>query len=434
MVVSEILKIVLEFVVLTVITILTDRYLNDAWAFSILFVCLVGLGWLHREWLWELGQSNRVTTVTVSVFVFGIIGLGLGLLFTKPRALSGGKQPDDMAGHIESLLGAVPDSAYRQLVASVIYAFDPNASIAVGNLVGTPDGIRTVDIEIRSSGKDGSPLTAIDVIDLPPGHKADISAVDAADSKRADIKADVMLLCSNTGFESDAISKAKRKNIGLISVLRQGDKRIKAIIEEEIYLRKVDITPVNITWNGDGLGNLNPNPDVLEYNGGSVAAWLTLKASLIAGMNPELTVGITDTFNFIKPTDFYKNGKRITLKSMAVSFTPRIQWLSQIVQLDAKAGIYDYVRGRVLLAGGQNSYTIRGIDFNHATPLPSPPPMNALGVGLKPGEVNMWLADVHGAPTPETVVADLDSLIRPEDLRLRLKKEEIDKLKRPSAP
>lgn len=340
----------------------------------------------------------------------------------------------DEVKRIENLLAAVPDS-YRRLVASVIYAFDPHATLSVGNLVGTPDGIRTVDIEVRSSGEDGAPLlSAIDVIDLPVGRKVDIGFVDAADSKRSDIRADAMLLCSNTGFEQDAISKAKRKNIGLISILRQGDKRVKAIIEEELYLRKIDITPLTITWNGDDLQNLNPNPDILEYNGGSVGAWLALQASLMAGMHPELVARVTGTFNFIKPTDFYKNGKRITLRSMAVSFTPRVQWLSQIVQLDAETGIYDYIRGRVLFAGGPNSYTVSGVDFDRATPLSSPPPVRSLGVGLKPGEVEMSLAKVHGGPAEGTAIAKLDDLIRPEDLQLKLTQEELNKLKGPDAP
>ena len=316
----------------------------------------------------------------------------------------------------------------------MIYAFDPHADLSVGSLVATPDGTRTVDIEIRSSREEGAPfLTAIDVLDLPSGRKADITSVDGADSKRKDIKADAMLLCSNTGFEPEAISKAKRKHIGLISVLRQGDQRVKAVIQEEVYVRKIDITPVNITWNGDDLQNLNPDPEVLEYSGGSVSGWLLIKAAIMAAINPDLTFGVRKTFNFKEPTDFYKNGKRITLRSMAVSFTPRVQWRSQTVQLDAKAGIHDYVRGRVQLAPGNNSYTISGIDFDHAKALPSAPAGTELGVGLKPGEVDFSLTDVHGAPPPGTKTPNIDDLIRAEDLRLKFTDAELHSLKEASA-
>jgi hypothetical protein len=389
-------------------------------AFVVLGIVFLIAGHRHGKPITDVGFA------TSSVFVLAALGTVFYLWHLGQQT-----QTNDEVSQIERRLKAVPDSTYRQLVASVIYAMDPHSTLSVGSLMDTPDGIRAVDIEVRSSGKDGAPLlTAIDVIDLPSGRQADITAVDAADSKRTDIKADAMILCSNTGFEQSAISKAKRKNIGLISVLRQGDKRIKAVIEEEIYLRKIDITPVTITWNGDNLQNLNPDADVLEYNGGSVGGWVQLKASLTAAMNPELTFPITGTFNFKRATDFYKNGKQITLRSIAASFTPRVQWLSQTVQIDAKAGIYDYVRGRVMLAPGRNSYTITGIDFYHGVPLLTPPPIRALGVGLNPGEaINPLLANVFGAPEAGTKIAELDDLIRPEDLRLRLTPKEIDSLK-----
>ncbi len=421
--------------VLLALVALAAQYLwpDKRWIGWVSLSCAVALliawGWLEiGAELPRLRSQYPIKSTIVVFIVGGCLAVALWMLLQSSPGTQSFRSGDQVT-RIEGLLKAVPDSTYRQLVASVVYAFEPHASLSVGTLVNTPDGIRTVDIELRSSGKAGAPLlTAIDIIDLPSGRKADIAAVDAADSKRADIKADAMLLCSNTGFEQDAISKAKRKQIGLISILRQGDKRVKAVIEEEIYLRKIDITPVTITWNGDDLQNLNPDPEILEYNGGSVTAWLQLKASLIAAANPTLVFGITDTFNLIRPTYFYKNGKRITLRSMAVSFTPRVQWLSQIVQLDAATGIYDYVRGRVLFAGGQNSYTICGIDFEHATPLSSPPPMHALGFGLKRGEVDLAFAVVHGSPAKGTEIAKLDDLVRPDDLRLQLTQAELDNL------
>ncbi len=366
-------------------------------------------------------------------FLAAVLVVALGYRLLSPqwkKAYPPAPKDVDQVGHIEHLLAAVPDSSYRQLVAAVIYAFEPNSTLSVGALENTPDGIRSVDIELRSV-HDGKPtLAAIDVIDLPSGRKADVTSVDAADSKRLDIKADAMLLCSNTGFEADAISKAKRKKIGLISVIRQGDNRIKAVIEEEIYLRTINLTQLRATWGGSDLQNLNPDPRDLEYNGGSVGAWLEIKASETAVLNPELDFEVTDTFHFKEPTHFYKNGKRITLTSAAVSFTPNVQWLSQIVQLDAKTGIYDYVRGRVRLAGGENSYTVRGINFAKAKPLSSPPPMSDLGIGLMPGEFDGLLAYVTGpVPSEGTVIAKLDDLVMPEDLNLKMSPKKLEQLK-----
>ena len=349
---------------------------------------------------------------------------------TPQPSLTGLPDRDDEVGHIENLLENVRDPAYRQLVAAVIHAFEPQASLAVGALVHTPDGTRIIYIEVRSP--DNLRLSAVDVVDLPTGQKAGVEVVDAADSKRADIKATAMLICSNTGFEDVAIAKAKRKKIGLISVLRQGDRRVKGVIEEEIYLRKIIIDPITFTYNGENLQNLHPKPYELTYGGGSVDAWLQMKASLTAFMNPELTFGVTDTFNLKEPTAFYKKEKRVMLTSIAVSFHPRVQWLSQIVQIDAKTGIYDYVRGRVQLARGKNSYTISGIDFDHAKRLLSPPPIHDLGVGLKPGEVDVTLADIQGSPLKGIEPAKLDDIVRPEDLNLKIPPEDFEKLKRAS--
>jgi len=101
----------------------------------------------------------------------------------------------------------------------------------------------------------------------------------------------------------------------------------------------------------------------------------------------------------------------------SISFYPQTQWLTQIVRLDAKAGIYDYIRGRVRLAPGSNSYTITGVDFDKATPISNPPEMPELGVGLIPGEIDTALAYIQGlAITSRTKAAELDRLVVLEDL------------------
>ena len=156
-------------------------------------------------------------------------------------------------------------------------------------------------------------------------------------------------------------------------------------------------------------------------------------------MNPNLSsldlkpnTLVMKTFRLKQPTPFYMHGKRVILRSLAVAFAPpHVQWLSQTIQLDAKAGIYDYVRGRVRLAPGNNSYTIHGIDFAHAVPLSSPPSISELGVGLMPGEIDLALTDVQGAvPSQGTPIAKLDDLIVPEDLRLKMTPAEFDDLSR----
>lgn len=152
---------------------------------------LLAWGWIEiGAELPRLRSQHPIMSTIVVFIVGGCLAVALWVLVQSSPVTQSNpslqlSNAGDDVSHIENLLKAVPDSAYRQLVASVIFAFDPHASISVGNLVGTADGARTVDIAVRSTGEDGAPLlTAIDIINLPSGRKVDISAVDAADSKR----------------------------------------------------------------------------------------------------------------------------------------------------------------------------------------------------------------------------------------------------------
>lgn len=330
-------------------------------------------------------------------------------------------RPDEV-NRIESQLANVPDPSYRQLVAGVIGAFDPTAEIDQGPLLSTPDGRRTVDVAVRSSRGGTRTLIAVDILYLPNNHKGDIAAVDAADSKRADIKADTMLLCSNTGFESEAISKAKRKKIGLISIMRQGDKRIKAVIEEEVYLRKITIRNMKTNFDGD-FQRVKQQFNLwdLRYGNGSVNAWLLIATKNLLVIKPSFQHHVSLIFHMEQPVLADVNGAEVTLRSASVDFDQDIEWRSQVVKLEAKSGIYDYTHGRVLLTQGPNSYTISGLNFDTAKPITYQPPVDDLGVGMVPGQVDFRMAEVFAPELPKgTVIARMEPLIRPEDLAIPL--------------
>jgi hypothetical protein len=426
----HILATVVQLVATALITILIDRWVSTRAAIIALCACLVMVGYLHWTEIEPLyqgvlswGRQNRIIAIAICGALGAAFGVGLAWVITRPAA-----HVVHNADDIKPLLSRVQDPTYRDLVAEVIHELSPTSRVSVGTLITTPDGTRTVDVEVTSIEKK-SFITDIDVVDLPSGRPAGVEVVDAADSKSPDIKADAMLVCSNTGFDAVAIRKAKRKKIGLISVLRQGDERVRAVIEEEIYLRKVDISPAKIDYteatpqDRETLRELWRGTHEVTYQGGSVDAWLEDQALAIVASNPFVDQPLTATFQLKNPTDFDIKGRRVKLKALKIRFQPRIQWLSQTVQLDAGSGIYDYVRGRVRLAGnGKQSFVIEGIDFDQATPLASPPESSDLGLGigagsrLAPGEVDMSLAMVTGLDlTNEIKMAKLDDLIRPED-------------------
>ena len=252
-----------------------------------------------------------------------------------------------------------------------------------------------------------------------------VEAVDAADSKRRDIRAAAMLLCSNTGFDDAAIRKAKRTNIGLVSALKQGDERIKGTIQEEIFLRKVNIAPITYDYHGispadrEVFQNHMAAVHDVTYEGGSVAVWLQQRAMLIVRANPTVDQPLTATFNLKTPMQFAVRGHHVMLRAITIRFQPHVQWLSQTVSIDAKAGIYDYVHGRVVLTPGENQYVIRGVDFDTATPIPTPPDAANLGVGLGTNEIAFELLMVEGLDIGQgAAVANLTPLVREDDLSL----------------
>ncbi len=325
------------------------------------------------------------------------------------------------------VLAQVENAEYRELVVQVIHAFEPHASISVAGAVLGPDGARTVDIQVWpvSGGVRGP--TVIDVIDRPDAKPVGIDAIDIADSKRRDVRAKAMLLCSNTGFDALAIQKAKRANIGLISVLKHGDKRIRGRIVEEIYLRRVNVSPFTVDYEGASTDDLETLRQYMTathnvtYMGGSVASWLQQRALMIISNNPEVEQPLIARFDLKKPTEFLVQGHQVNLRALSIRFHPRVQWLSQIVTLDAKNGIYDYVRGRVRLAAGSNSYVIEGVNFDTAKPMASPPPVSGIGVGLHPGEVDITLLMIEGLDLPQgTQIPKLEELVKPDDLSMTI--------------
>ncbi len=239
----------------------------------------------------------------------------------------------------KTMLTEVENTEYREIVAEVIHTLEPHAYISIAGSVLGLDGARTVDILVWPvSGSVSGPIV-IDVIDRPDGQSVGIDAIDAADSKRRDIRAKAMLLCSNTGFDVLAVQKAKRANIGLISVLKQGDQRIKGKIEEEIYLRKVNMSPVTLDYEGATTGDYETLRQYMTathnvtYEGKSVANWLQQRAVMIIVANPKVEQLLIARFELKRPTEFLVQGNLVTLRALSIRFQPRVQWLSQIVVL-----------------------------------------------------------------------------------------------------
>lgn len=316
---------------------------------------------------------------------------------------------------------------YQQLVAEVASAFDPGAKVTEGEWTVGPDGRLDMDVAIRGQINGREMLIVIECKDFNRRSTGKVGRefVDALDSKRHDLGASFAIICSNSGFTADALHKAKRKGIGMISVLRKGDGRVKVEIFEEILLHRIRFGEWQFTYHGveDIESRLTDCRALhcLRFNGLSLDSWLQHRAVLVAMANPSINQRLRASFSFKEPITFSFGGEPLVLRAVEVSFVYNTIWLCQTVRLDATLGMYDYLRGRVRLAPGANQYVIEGINWDTARSCEAPEQSTLPSTGLLPGEIDMALVMLEGlsiAEAPE--LPQLEPYIIPSDLECTL--------------
>ena len=114
---------------------------------------------------------------------------------------------------------------YERVVSEVLKAFAPNAAASSGKWVQGPDGRRDLDVFIDGMSGGQRRRVLVECKDYNPNTTGPvgIAVIDALDSKRRDLNMDVAMVCSNAGYSGDAMRKAARVGIGLVSVMRKGD-------------------------------------------------------------------------------------------------------------------------------------------------------------------------------------------------------------------
>lgn len=377
------------------------------------------------EWAaWIYGKSGTLGIVALggALSLAGVLVIALvlyrGVEKYKESHPAPGLSKVSSAAEVTTALSSVREGQYRSLVADVIHAMEPNAFVAVGGEVIGPDGSRRVDVQVWSANREGGPAI-IDVIDRPDGQPAGIEVVDHIDSKRRDLPVRAAIVSSNTGFTREAITKAKRTSIALITVLKHGDGRA-SVLEEEVYLRTIDVKFVRTNYTHPGQQK-EVVPYEVKYRGVAVDGWLTGRLS--NALNGLRTDRVFELYYRLKrPTDFNAPGGKIrNVTRISVRADVGVQWASQVVQLDATNAIYDYVRGRVKLGGKEATYSIRNVNWETAIPLREAPDVAPLGGALQPGEVEVFLMRIHGLALEKTTVSKvIDDLIEPDDLKLEL--------------
>jgi hypothetical protein len=314
--------------------------------------------------------------------------------------------------------GGRSGSGYERVVAEVAKAFDPAADVTQGKWVLGPDGQRELDVVIRGR-TDGIERTAlIECKDFNPASTGvvGIGHVDALESKQRDLGIDVAFLCSNAGFSVPAIHKAHRVGIGLMGVMKRGDSRIRILVSEALYLRRVTFRELTFSLFYEGVPVPIPieSSDLLTYEGLPLDRWIVRHAMLLLGANPIVRGTFDRTCRLRSPISVELPSNSIMVDEIHYSLTVSGGWFVQQVTLDATRAFYDWVRRRVRLAPGLSQFHINNLDLSGGD-LVDVPPDYVLSKDTRKGEIIVAPLVVDALPTMEPA-PDLTPLVEPVDM------------------
>ena len=313
---------------------------------------------------------------------------------------------------------------YEGVVTDVFRLFDPSATVQRGKWVVGAYGRRELDVLIEGT-VDGIPRRAIiECKDYNPKTTGPVGVeiVDALVTKRRLVGADVALLCSNAGFTSQAIREAQGEGIGMISVMRAGDPRIRYQVREEIYTRRIKVDTLNVTLHTDPpLDPAAVPSETITFRGAPIENWIVKRVWDFTGANPIVAGAFTATHKLKEPVPLGVPSGSVTLTQ--IDFTLRLSggWFAHQVTLDAAAGIYDWLKRRVRLTPGPGHFDIQNVDVMNGGEAIDRPPQSELNQSAEfgPGELSVKLMSFTG-PGIREPIPPIDELIVPEDLSLRL--------------
>ncbi|MGA7179491.1 MAG: restriction endonuclease [Thiobacillaceae bacterium] len=310
---------------------------------------------------------------------------------------------------------------FEQAVAAVVAAFDPRASVYQGKWVQGPDGRRECDVLCERTGAQESWRILFECKDYNPKTTGPIGIgyVDALDSKRRDLACSAAIICSNAGFTADAVRKAKRVKIGLVSVMRKGDPRLRYAVIDEIYTRQLRAREISmgLHYQGSAIDMQHVRPDEVTHAGLLVFNWIKKRIAAMAAVNLIVNGRFQATHDLVTPQVFNLPTGPVLADRLDFYFTLTGTWLAHRIRIDAGAGMYDWLRRRVRLASGPNKIEYAGLNFEGGTQLALPPETEFLQEqqALAEVDVKFLMFESFGAIDP---APQLDELVRPHDLDL----------------
>lgn len=308
---------------------------------------------------------------------------------------------------------------YQRVVAEVVRIFDGKAKVTEGQWLVGPDGRRELDVLIEGTADGRQTKGIIECKDFNPKKTGPvgIAFVDALDSKRHDLGADFSLICSNAGFTTDAMRKAKRVGIGLISVMKKGDRRIRFSVKEEIYTRKIKLGTTRIVLTGvERIVLDNVRPEEICFEGLPIANWILHRIPILVVANPIVNGTYTATHALTTPLLFEWPRGSAEITNFGFTFTIEGAWLAHQGEIDSTAGFYDWLRRRVRVASqSENKLEFKGIDVHSGLRISLPPDRELIRERFLKDEVDMKLVLFENYPEPGPS-PDLNRFIAPNDL------------------
>lgn len=290
--------------------------------------------------------------------------------------------------------------AFQELVADIVRALDSGATVKASEWVVGPDGRRDLDVTIRGE-LGGKPYLAMveckDYTARSTG-KVGIELIDALESKRKDVGADAALMCSNSGFTTPALAKAKRVGIVPIAAVRKGDGRIKTAVQRVYFTPFVRFKggSISVTTNSTLPSDLGD--DEILSEGVSLRDYLFGAACRDRLLRPS---GGTMTVVKLRPPSEITctvRGVTIRLQAAELTMSSEVRWMSQLLTIDATAGIYNFVRRKLLAGPGSIEWKNFSTDPSKLTVV-APEDVGEIFTGdLRDGEVDIHLAMLEGAP------------------------------------
>jgi hypothetical protein len=318
--------------------------------------------------------------------------------------------------------------AYQNAVALVAKSVAPSAKVEVGAWTNGPDGRRDLDVVMRPMGVSSSPLAVIECKDW--SRPIGIAFIDALDSKRRDIGASIAMICSNSGFTSDALRKAARVGIPALTALIEGDKRIRVVVREQIYTRIVEFAHHSPTFHyqmlSDEVKGAIAGPHYTKewtYGGKSLEAWVAAKILKIAAPATR-SRSFLARFRFRVPIPFDLRGCEVLVSGIDIRAAFAVQWMTQVAEIGASQGMYDYLRKVVLFGPGPYQFHLKNVntqDWGTPVGIDDVPPhlLIPLDHRSNPGipSTEMTLAMIKNMPQSDPKDApDLDPFMDSEEI------------------